>query len=281
MTEFSIRGDKLYQKRARSALPILVRQAEARQPIYYRDLADELGMSNPHNLNYPLGAIGEALLELGKSWRQIIPPLQCLVINKATGLPGVGVSWAVPGLSGYASMSRGRRQALVDKELADIYVFDRWLDVLKAFGLAPMTASLSEPELSLARTRGGPAESDVHRLLKQYVANNPAILGLSSVATQAEVEYSFPSGDVVDILFRSRSEWIAVEVKAANADIAEITRGVFQCVKYGALLKAVLMVQKHQADARAVLITEGAFPPQLIPVRNTLGVEVIDKIAPS
>jgi hypothetical protein len=44
-------GDKLYQERARRAMPILVRQALASQPIYYSDLAEELGMSNPRNLN--------------------------------------------------------------------------------------------------------------------------------------------------------------------------------------------------------------------------------------
>jgi len=33
----AIGGDKLYQQRARNALPRLVRQAKAEQPIYYSD----------------------------------------------------------------------------------------------------------------------------------------------------------------------------------------------------------------------------------------------------
>lgn len=44
-------GSKLYQQRAQKALPILVRQAKARQSIYYSQLAQELGMPNPRNLN--------------------------------------------------------------------------------------------------------------------------------------------------------------------------------------------------------------------------------------
>ena len=36
----SIEGEKLYKERARKALPLLVRQALANQPIFYSDLAN-------------------------------------------------------------------------------------------------------------------------------------------------------------------------------------------------------------------------------------------------
>src|SRR4051794_2827561 len=89
----SILGDKLYQQRARLALPVLVRQALAESPIYYSDLAAELGMSNPRNLNFVLGCVGTTLEALGNKWNEAIPPLQCIVINKSTGLPGEGIGW--------------------------------------------------------------------------------------------------------------------------------------------------------------------------------------------
>ena len=54
----AIHGSGLYHQRARKALPLLVRQAEAGEQIFYGDLACELGISNPRVLNYPLGAIG-------------------------------------------------------------------------------------------------------------------------------------------------------------------------------------------------------------------------------
>src|SRR5438046_1661405 len=77
-------GNSLYVKRAREAFPILVRQAWAGERIAYSDLADEMGMANPRNLNYVLGAIGKAIKELSGEWGQEIPPLQCLVVNKHT-----------------------------------------------------------------------------------------------------------------------------------------------------------------------------------------------------
>ena len=54
-------GDKLFQVRARSALPLLVRQAEVAQPVVYGDLAEELGIPNPRNFDYVLGAVGRTM----------------------------------------------------------------------------------------------------------------------------------------------------------------------------------------------------------------------------
>jgi len=48
-------GDKLYQVRARAALPLLVRQASQSATVYYSDLAPELGMANERNLDYVWG----------------------------------------------------------------------------------------------------------------------------------------------------------------------------------------------------------------------------------
>ena len=64
-------GEKLYQARARAALPLLVRQATQAHnaTIFYSDLAAELGMANERNLNYVLGYIGDALEQLSKQWR--------------------------------------------------------------------------------------------------------------------------------------------------------------------------------------------------------------------
>lgn len=75
-------GNKLYQQRARMALPILIRQAEGQEPISYSNLALELGMPNPRNLSDVLGCIGETIEYLNKKKKQKIPPIQCLVVNK-------------------------------------------------------------------------------------------------------------------------------------------------------------------------------------------------------
>ena len=80
-------GTKLYQKRARQALPLLVAQAKAENTITYGLLAREMEMPNPRNLNSVLGAIGDELKNLGRIWKEKIPPINCLVVNKQNRTP--------------------------------------------------------------------------------------------------------------------------------------------------------------------------------------------------
>src|SRR5438270_870619 len=95
MPNGDILGTELYQKRATPTLPVLVRQAQARQPIFYSDLADEVDMPNPRNLNNVLDCVGEALLGLQEKWKESIPPVQCIVINRKTRIPSEGVFWFI------------------------------------------------------------------------------------------------------------------------------------------------------------------------------------------
>lgn len=48
-------------------------------------------MAFPLNLNRVLGYIGEASKSLSDEWGEEIPPIQCMVVSKQTGLPGEGV----------------------------------------------------------------------------------------------------------------------------------------------------------------------------------------------
>ncbi len=92
----SMWGPKDYQQHAQRAFPLLVRQAFAGHPIFYQRLAGELGISNPRNLNYPLGSVGQTLIDLGKQWGEDIPPIQCLVVNQQDKTPGQGFGWFMP-----------------------------------------------------------------------------------------------------------------------------------------------------------------------------------------
>lgn len=81
-----IDGDKLYQQRARMALPILVRQAQAGSTIVYGDLAQELDMPMARNLNAVLGGVGRAITKLSKEWEQKIPATRHSLYEFPTGL---------------------------------------------------------------------------------------------------------------------------------------------------------------------------------------------------
>ena len=132
-----ISGDKAYQVRARAALPLLVRQAEAGAPVFYSDLAEELGMPNPRNLNYVLGSIGQSLERLSEAWKVKVPPIQCLVVNKKTGLPGEGIGWFLVKKEDFATLPLKQKRAIVEAELQHVFSYPRWQEVLKALELEP------------------------------------------------------------------------------------------------------------------------------------------------
>lgn len=76
-------GSKLYQQRAKQALPLLVAQAKAGNTITYGLLAREMEMPNPRNLNHVLGAVGDELENLSRRWKETIPAINCLVNKSA------------------------------------------------------------------------------------------------------------------------------------------------------------------------------------------------------
>lgn len=263
-------GDSLYQIQARSALPILVRQALASEKIFYGDLAKELGMPNARNLNWVLGSIGTTLSELGEKWQEAIPPIQGIVVNKQTGLPGDGVNFIAE------KPDPRQKEAIVKEKLGSVFSYPRWLDVLEACELSPAEPlnPRLEPEDHRSRTR----ESEAHKRLKNYIARYPGAVGLKKSLAPGETEYTLPSGDIPDVLFQSARCRIAVEVKSRISNEDDLRRGLFQCVKYRAILIACRSLEGGTYKADALLAIEGSLPEELIAVKNTLGVKVVENI---
>jgi hypothetical protein len=270
----SLDGGKLYEQRARNALPILCRQAKANEPIYYSDLAAELGMPNERNLNYVLGLIGNELRKLSVVWHSEIPPLQAIVQNRATDAPGEGFAFFADDPEEFKRASRSQRRVMVKILLQRVWLYPDWDRVLDHFGLEPAASRWvgRAPDHPLP-ARGGSGESLEHVRLKEFVAAHPEAVGLPASLPQGRVEYCFASGDSVDVLFNSRPEWVAVEVKSRVSDDQDLARGVHQCVKYRALMEAEQKVRQLPLSCRVLLATERPLSPELLVLRNTLGIE--------
>lgn len=272
-------GEKLYQERAKAALPLLVRQAHAAKPIHYSALAKELDMPNPRNLNYVLGCIGHALERLSKKWKKKIPPIQCLVVNKATGIPGEGIGWFLIKKEEFGKLPLRRQRDIVQAELQHIYAYASWNDVLKEFGLNTVDCDFNK-EINRASNRFGGGESPQHKKLKEFVSENPQVIGLPTLTEKGHTEFRLPSGDSLDVSFRLKNSWVAAEVKSRLSEESDIVRGIFQCVKYQAVLDAVLLSEEKPQNVRTVLVLESALPKSLRSLSNLLGVEVIDMVCP-
>lgn len=269
-------GDSLYQQRARAALPVLVRQATGRQKITYADLAEELDIPNPRNLNFVLGSVGTTLVELSERWKEDVPAIQCIVVNQQTGMPGSGVDPMID-IAHVGKLDPRQKEALIESILAQVFAYPKWLDVLRELGLP--AADLPDISLVYGEQSGrGSGEGEAHRLLKLEIAKNPTLIGLSASLAPGTTEFSLPSGDIIDVVFQGRQRRIGVEVKSSISDTVDIKRGLFQCVKYLAILKALRTCEGKSYAVEVVLVIEGSFPKELVSLRNLLGVRVVESV---
>ena len=184
-------GAKPYQERARAALPRLVRQAKAGQPIRYEDSAKELSISGPWRslvLNYPLGCIGRTLQLLGEDWKQDAPPqLQTIVVRKDTGYPGSGIGGFLDrSVAAFKQRPLNEQLQLIKDEQSRVYEYQRWDDVLRALKLEPDPMTVNLVKNAKGFRDGG--ESEEHRLLKNYVSDHPQVVGLQFTINETNVE---------------------------------------------------------------------------------------------
>lgn len=271
-------GEKFYQTRAKKALPILVRQALSRKPIFYEALAAELEMPNPRNLNYVLGSVGATLneLSLDPDWGEI-PHIQSLVINQHHRLPGTGFEgFLAQRMKEYQKLSLSEKRAYLDAYWHEVYAYPYWQEVLDVCNLAPATNDATGI-IAEAKTgkSGGGGEGNEHRRLKEYVAANPDTVGLPPNLTPGTTEAPLPSGDKIDVLFSSQGRLVAVEVKSKISNKVDLVRGLFQCVKYRAVMEAERGFKGNQYSIDVFLVVGNSFPENLRPLQNSLGVQLI------
>jgi len=155
---------------------------------FYSDLADEVDMPNPRNLNIVLDCVGEALLGLQEKWKESIPPVQCIVINRKTRIPSEGVFWFIKDRDAFSKLPMKQKRALVEKELEHIYDYAHWPEVLREFGIKPLSpdpsgavrkaAALGATGESTRSGFGGGGESPEHLNLKCFIADHPGVLNL-------------------------------------------------------------------------------------------------------
>lgn len=77
------------------------------------------------------------------------------------------------------------------------------------------------------------------RNLKKYISEHPEVLGYKNVEL-VETEHILLSGDRLDVYIElSDGTHVAVEVKPKDAPDNDISRGIFQCIKYAAVMEAM------------------------------------------
>lgn len=246
---------------------ILIQRAKEGRTITYGELSQELqeqfGLAPKarKTLYGPaVGAVGFALQELGKAWGERIPPLNLIVVHARTGLPGDGADE----VAHYFFQDRGRgmaknREAYLKTATQAVFDYGRkWDRVAKALNakhlepMAPKDAGIAIP-LPPVR-RGSQPESKEHKALKAWVVAHPSWFKDFGKFKKGTNEHWLSSGDRIDAFFENGSQYLAVEVKPAHASDAELMRGVYQCVKYRAVLRAERIALRTPPLGDALLV---------------------------
>jgi hypothetical protein len=270
---------------ARLALPalvahVLLQQDDVLPTLTYGDLAEMIGWfdknGKPHarGIGKVLHRIMDLIDTVRSAWQEQLPFLTTVVvaaIGENKGLPEAGIESRWPG---YQALNRPDKQARVLAEYVRIMQFGaRWGAVLTQLGL-----TAAEP---LTNRSGAGGESDAHRALKQYVLNHPAEFGAQSCEF-SQAEYALRSGDSIDVFFCSPQQWIGVEVKSLVSDrmIEDYQRGIYQVVKYRAVLEAQAGVDHpHKPPSiRVLLVLEGRLPTIYRDLARHLGVDVCENV---
>lgn len=258
------------------------------RPLTYAELAAQIGRLNrhgephAHGMGQTLGEMGHALRGLETKWGEEIPHIQSLVVNKTgrlKGLPDIGIKEFWPE---YPSLSRLEKSLKARAEQERVLQYgSRWNDVLRQVGAEPVSPS---ELISLGQRRHftGGGESPAHKRLKRYVHDNPTRFGAEGKGWEAIEEYVLPSLDSIDVLLKSATKWIAIEVKSRVSDNypGDYERGVFQAVKYRAILQAMVesSVYAVPQEIESVLVLESTLPKALALLARKLGITTYEGI---
>jgi len=231
---------------------------------------------------HPAGAIGDVLLKTEQETGEKIPPLNAVVVNAKSGA-GRRCDYY---LTACLDERRGkklaeRRQSMAEETIDEMWRFQNWDKLFDSYGFKPVNGGIPSHRSNIdprAPGRGGwsnEPESKEHQALKRWVAKSPKLLNSSIPFQTGETDWLFASADRVDVLFAHDRGCVAVEVKPINANDADLERGVYQCVKYQALLRAELKTERKVPNGLAVLVTERQLPQTLANLANLLGIRVI------
>ena len=247
------------RENVRKAIPVLIHWAQTSQTNHtYSDLISALGKKRFSGVGHVLGAEQDVMEALAKNLNIKIPTLNSLIKDKDTGLPAAGFSYVEPSYNTWTDEGKRIFVKGLDEEATH---YPHWNMILDELGLAPIL-SFNPKEIDIIKnpkSHGSGGEGSEHKALKDYVINHPSCLGLSEI-TIADEEHILPSGDRLDVYFElTDGSKVAIEVKPSTSDDSDLTRGIFQCIKYKAVLEALSKADGTNAPVKAILVTKRAF----------------------
>lgn len=259
-------------KLVRQIIPILVGWAKRKETNHtYGDLSRLLGYKDGRCIGHQLGSVQLVFQQLQEeAGLEKIPTLNALVSNAKTGIPSEGFSYVHPK---YDEMDFTEKQIIVENANNEAFNYEKWDYVLALLGLKPYLSQADE-DIIRSGAFGFGGEGKEHKLMKEFIAAHPEAIG-KQISEEGILEHILLSGDRVDVFFPKAN--VAVEVKPKLASDDDILRGLFQCVKYKAILDAEAEVKGEIPDSEIILVIGGKLSQSNRNVQECLDIEVIEE----
>ncbi len=274
-------------------LPQLLWCAINRKLMTYGDLAQNVLFPDKYCQGNAMGSTTGCLASYMGDYCTVngLPPLNVLIVNAQTHLPSCGATPHLGryGIDAYDKMNADeQREALQNNLYPLIFQPAIWSALLEVNGMEPekpgrfldydqdVEGVIGDTPLPTPTCKGGCGEGDAHNALKMYVKEfcgeieNLRLLGCEK--DRAETEHLLPSLDRPDVLFQNDGFSVACEIKSWESDEADILRGIFQCVKYKAILNAIDSLEGRQGTSECILIVQKKLSAELQNVANRLHV---------
>lgn len=259
-------------------IPVLIRWAQASwdKPHFYADLSAAIDYGS-NQIGDVLGEIKDVLDEVAQKSGKQIPPLNALVQSKSTKLPSDGFDYVIPN---YSKLSPASKAGEVAKLNLSAHEYE-WDWVLKALELEPAKI-FTEAEIKKLGEKSyvgyGKGEGPEHNALKEYIADHPESIGIKKKVVLKKTEHPLPSGDQLDVYFELRNgNRVAIEVKPSTSPKEDITRGIFQCIKYQAVMDAQRTMEYGNYENSTLLVIGGKMSVGNRKLANDLGIEYIEE----
>ena len=282
MTKTNIIDSVIPQTRSRELvrlmIPILIRWAkQGLTDKTYGDMIHALGYTRYSGIGLQLGNIETVLKQLRKLTHQDdIPTLNALIKQSNSGLPSDGFDYVEEDYS--KIKTKELKRTFIDGINLKAIQYKKWDWVLKMLEIKPACTFTDEELTSIGKlSYGSGGEGEEHKAVKEYIFEHPESLGISDI-NKAETEYPLPSGDRNDVYFElSNGDRIVVEVKPSTSPDNDITRGIFQCIKYKAVMEAIRVVDNGSYSIQTILVMVGEINQQNKLLAEELDVKYIDK----
>ena len=246
--------------------------------IAYGDAASRLEKECGFSPVFPALRMGKTAAALQYAIRArdpSAPLLNVLLVRKGTGLPGSGAQDFL--VARFPEESRlGEKDAdTVHPEvwaryarlaIEEAYRYDGWETLYEQLFGPCVPDPFYDP-----RRRAGGGEGPNHKALREWVWKHPERVDKRLRDVDSKTEVDLLSGDRVDVVYRTSRQIVTIEVKSRDSNWPDLLRGIYQCVKY----RAVMEAQEAETSGRRVrtlLVTETPLPSDLVRTAKRLHV---------